>query len=414
MNFVELAVPFFILAMAVELAYGALRKNQTYRLNDALASLMMGSLSQLMGVLRLSFAAVVFATAVEFVGVTAWTPQHLWHWVLAFVAYDFCYYWKHRCGHEWRIMWASHSAHHQSEEYNLSTALRQTSTDYIGFVFYLPMYLAGTPAFVMISVGTLNLVYQFWVHTQHVKRLGVLDYVLVTPSNHRVHHAKNPRYIDKNYGGFFILWDRLFGTFCDESDEEVPVYGITHGLRSWNPLWANAVVWWQTLVLALEAPRWRDKIAVWFKGPSWFPAGVERLPDDPVDLAQQYDPPAPQSSKAYVFLQYWVLTAAAFTLTALQGDLARPAVFVLFGLIAGSMFVVGVWLENRRQRFAVDLIRALVMLSAGLWLPLLSAQTQDWIFALQVLGLANIALLAGLYALQHGHDTSAAAHQSGS
>ena len=142
MNFVEIAIPFFILAMAVELAYGAWKRNQTYRLNDAVASLMMGSLSQLVGVLRLSFAAVVFAGAVELMGVVAWAPEHWWHWVAAFVAYDLCYYWKHRFGHEWRIMWASHSAHHQSEEYNLSTALRQTSTDYIGFVFYLPMYLA--------------------------------------------------------------------------------------------------------------------------------------------------------------------------------------------------------------------------------------------------------------------------------
>ena len=253
MNFVELAIPFFILAMAIELAYGAWKKNQTYRLNDALASLMMGSLSQLIGVLRLSFAAVVIASAVQLLGVVAWAPEYWWHWVAAFVAYDFCYYWKHRFGHEWRILWASHSAHHQSEEYNLSTALRQTSTDYIGFVFYLPMYLAGTPAYVMISVGTLNLVYQFWVHTQHVNRLGILDYVLVTPSNHRVHHAKNPNYIDKNYGGFFIIWDRLFGTFCDEREDEKPVYGITHDLRSWNPLWANAIVWWQTLILAVRA-----------------------------------------------------------------------------------------------------------------------------------------------------------------
>ena len=116
MNFVEIAIPFFILAMVVELAYGAWKKNQTYRLNDAVASLMMGSLSQLVCVLRLSFAAVVFAGAVELLGVVAWTPEHWWHWVAAFVAYDFCYYWKHRFGHEWRIMWASHSAHHQREE----------------------------------------------------------------------------------------------------------------------------------------------------------------------------------------------------------------------------------------------------------------------------------------------------------
>ena len=121
-------------------------------------------------------------------------------------------------------MWASHAAHHQSEEYNLSTALRQTGTDYIGFVFYLPMYLAGTPVEVIVSVGSLNLVYQFWVHTEHVRRLGVLDYIFVTPSNHRVHHAKNPSYIDKNYGGVFVLWDRAFGTFEDEREDEPVSY----------------------------------------------------------------------------------------------------------------------------------------------------------------------------------------------
>ena len=402
MNFVELAIPFFSLAMAIELAYGAWKKNQTYRLNDALASLMMGSLSQLIGVLRLSFAAVVIASAVQLLGVVAWAPEYWWHWVAAFVAYDFCYYWKHRFGHEWRILWASHSAHHQSEEYNLSTALRQTSTDYIGFVFYLPMYLAGTPAYVMISVGTLNLVYQFWVHTQHVNRLGILDYVLVTPSNHRVHHAKNPNYIDKNYGGFFIIWDRLFGTFCDEREDEKPVYGITHDLRSWNPLWANAIVWWQTLILAVRAPRWRDKCAVWFRGPGWFPQGLEPRHEDPVSWSERFNPEVPQSTKIYVFVQYVVLTAAGFALTAMQGDVARPFVLATFGLIAGSMYVAGLWLEHRPYRFIVDLSRALMLLSAGLWMPLLATGAGGAIEVMQALGAANLLLLAGLFTLQRG------------
>ena len=408
MNFVEIAVPFFILAMAVELAYGAWKKQQTYRLNDAVASLMMGSLSQLMGVLRLSFSAVVFASAVELVGVVPWQASAWWHWVAAFIAYDFCYYWKHRCGHQWRIMWASHSAHHQSEEYNLSTALRQTSTDYIGFVFYLPMYLAGTPVYVMISVGTLNLVYQFWVHTQHVDRMGVLDYLLVTPSNHRVHHAKNPRYIDKNYGGFLIVWDRLFGTFCDEQRDEKPIYGITHGLRSWNPIWANAIVWWDTLVLAAKAPRWRDKISVWFKGPGWLPHGLEPKRADPVGWHEQYDPEAPQSSKAYVFAQYWVLTGAGFALTGLQGELAQPAVVAIFALVAGSMYVTGLWLEHRQYRFWADGTRAGLMLSAGLWLPLLSQNVESWVLAMQVLGVVNALLLIGLYWLQRSQSVAAA------
>ena len=410
MNFVEIAIPFFILAMLVELAYGAWKQHQTYRLNDAVASLMMGSLSQLMGVLRLSFSAVVFTSAVELAGVVPWQATAWWHWVAAFIAYDFCYYWKHRCGHEWRIMWASHSAHHQSEEYNLSTALRQTSTDYIGFVFYLPMYLAGTPAYVMISVGTLNLVYQFWVHTQHVDRMGMLDYLLVTPSNHRVHHAKNPRYIDKNYGGFLIVWDRLFGTFCDEQRDEKPIYGITHGLRSWNPIWANAVVWWDTLMLAVKAPRWRDKISVWFKGPGWFPQGLEPSRDDPLGWHEHYDPQAPQSSKAYVFAQYWVLTGAGFALIASQAELAQPALVANFALIAGSMYVASLWLEHRQYRFWADGARAVLMLSAGLWMPLLSQNVAGWVWAVQVLGVANAVLLIGLYWLQQGQGETTAAN----
>lgn len=410
MNFVEIAIPFFILAMLVELAYGAWKQHQTYRLNDAVASLMMGSLSQLMGVLRLSFSAVVFTSAVELAGVVPWQATAWWHWVAAFIAYDFCYYWKHRCGHEWRIMWASHSAHHQSEEYNLSTALRQTSTDYIGFVFYLPMYLAGTPVYVMISVGTLNLVYQFWVHTQHVDRMGMLDYLLVTPSNHRVHHAKNPRYIDKNYGGFLIVWDRLFGTFSDEQRDEKPIYGITHGLRSWNPIWANAVVWWDTLMLAVKAPRWRDKISVWFKGPGWFPQGLEPSREDPLGWHEHYDPQAPQSSKAYVFAQYWVLTGAGFALIASQAELARPALVANFALIAGSMYVASLWLEHRQYRFWADGARAGLMLSAGLWMPLLSQNVAGWVWAVQVLGVANAVLLIGLYWLQQGQGETTAAN----
>ena len=410
MNFVEIAIPFFILAMLVELAYGAWKQHQTYRLNDAVASLMMGSLSQLMGVLRLSFSAVVFTSAVELAGVVPWQATAWWHWVATFIAYDFCYYWKHRCGHEWRIMWASHSAHHQSEEYNLSTALRQTSTDYIGFVFYLPMYLAGTPVYVMISVGTLNLVYQFWVHTQHVDRMGMLDYLLVTPSNHRVHHAKNPRYIDKNYGGFLIVWDRLFGTFCDEQRDEKPIYGITHGLRSWNPIWANAVVWWDTLMLAVKAPRWRDKISVWFKGPGWFPQGLEPSRDDPLGWQEHYDPQAPQSSKAYVFAQYWLLTGAGFALIASQAELAQPALVANFALIAGSMYVASLWLEHRQYRFWADGARAVLMLSAGLWMPLLSQNVAGWVWAVQVLGVANSVLLIGLYWLQQGQGETTAAN----
>ena len=172
-------------------------------------------------------------------------------------------------------MWASHIAHHQSEEFNLSTALRQTGTDYIGFVFYIPLYLAGVPAAAVITVGSLNLIYQFWVHTEHIRRLGPLEWIFVTPSNHRVHHARNPEYIDRNYGGVFILWDRMFGTFKDERADMPCVYGITTGLKSWNPLWANLHFWSDTAKLAWRTRSWGDKLRIWFKPPGWYPSDLD-------------------------------------------------------------------------------------------------------------------------------------------
>ena len=191
----------------------------------------MGLLSRLIGILRLGFSAIIITWCLGFLGIEQWVATEWWHWALAFVAYDFFYYWKHRFGHEWRILWASHVAHHQSEEFNLSTALRQTSTDYIGFLFYMPMYLVGTPVEVMVSVGSLNLVYQFWVHTEHIGHLGFLEKIFITPMNHRIHHAKNKEYIDANYGGVFVIWDRMFGTYTPQRKDLKPVYGTATPLN---------------------------------------------------------------------------------------------------------------------------------------------------------------------------------------
>jgi sterol desaturase/sphingolipid hydroxylase (fatty acid hydroxylase superfamily) len=208
---------------------------------------------------------------VQWLGVHQWSMDSAWQWVAAFVAYDFCYYWKHRFGHEWRIMWASHIAHHQSEEFNLSTALRQTGTDYIGFVFYIPLYLAGVPAAAVITVGSLNLIYQFWVHTEHIRRLGPLEWIFVTPSNHRVHHARNPEYIDKNYGGVLIIFDRLFGTY--EPEVEEVEYGIPRQIRSYNFLVLNFhefVDMWRDVFA--PGPLWQRLKHLW-KPPEWERAG---------------------------------------------------------------------------------------------------------------------------------------------
>ncbi len=386
MNYVQLAIPFFILAMLLEFLFGVVRKRQTYRLNDTVNSLQMGVLSRLVGVLRLGFSAVVFTWLMSLFGITQWSAEHWWQWALAFIGYDFCYYWKHRFGHQWRLMWSSHAAHHQSEEYNLSTALRQTGTDYIGFVFYLPMYLLGTPVEVIVSVGSLNLVYQFWVHTEHVGRLGIFDYILVTPSNHRVHHAKNPSYIDKNYGGVFVLWDRLFGTFADERQEEPCRYGITHQLGSWNPIWANFHVWWDTLMLSIRARRWRDKWLVWFKGPAWRPVDLA-LSSDAGWQQEKFDPSASIFAKAYTFGQFWVVTYAALMLQAEQANLPRSFVLSAFVVLVAAVCIQGYWLEDRKGALLLEWGRLGILLGVTLGMSTLwpgSSVAQDLVEPLYV------------------------------
>src|SRR6185503_10155831 len=150
----------------------------------------------------------------------------VWVWLVGLLVYDFLYYWHHRLGHEMAVLWAAHVVHHQSEDYNLSTALRQTSSGFLlGWIFYVPMALAGFPPLVFVVVGLIDLLYQYWIHTEVIGRLGWFDRVFASPSNHRVHHAVNDRYLDKNYGGILILWDRMFGTFADEDDAEPVVYG---------------------------------------------------------------------------------------------------------------------------------------------------------------------------------------------
>jgi alkylglycerol monooxygenase len=361
MNYVTVAIPFFILAMILEYVYGRVRRQQTYRLNDTVNSLTMGSLSRLKSVLALSFSGVVFSSVVSFLGVEPLATENLWIWVVAFIAYDFCYYWKHRMGHEWRILWAAHVAHHQSEKYNLSTALRQTGTDYIGFVFYLPLYIAGVPLEVVITVGSLNLIYQFWVHTEHVGKLGPLEWLLITPSNHRVHHARNPDYLDKNYGGVFIIWDRLFGTYQEELSDQPCVYGISRGLNSWNPIWANVHVWYETALISLRTARLRDKILVWFRGPGWYPA--DQTPSDQPDWRKpSFDPEMSRFTGAYCFVQYWLLTGMGLAMLGYQASLPRELVLMMFFWFCYSFFALGRLMEQEGQGRKHEWLRQIMLL----------------------------------------------------
>ena len=268
---IVLATPVFLLLIAAEVAWGVLRKRNTYRLNDAVNSISLGMLSQVSAVLTRLLRIGIY-TAV-FGWVSWWHNDAFWTspvgWLLALVFYDFCYYWLHRAGHRVALLWAAHVVHHQSEEYNLSTALRQTGSGWLaGWLFYLPLAVAGVPPLVFAVVALVDLLYQFWVHTRLVGSLGWFDRVFCAPSNHRVHHATNPRYLDRNYAGVFIVWDKLFGTFEPEADDERIRYGIVKQLGSFNLLHAVFHEWIGIAQDMRRAP-WRHKLSYLVREPGW-------------------------------------------------------------------------------------------------------------------------------------------------
>jgi sterol desaturase/sphingolipid hydroxylase (fatty acid hydroxylase superfamily) len=339
MDLIALAIPFFLLALLAELVIDKFRGTGFYRANDAVNSLSAGTLSTTSGYFTGLLPAVI----------SAWVLQHfaileidlalfdlslrgLIFWMLALVAFDFCYYWAHRMGHEMSILWAAHAVHHQSEDYNLSTALRQTSTGFLfSWIFYLPLFLLGMPFEVFVTVNALDLIYQFWVHTQHIGKLGWLDRVMVTPSNHRVHHAQNEIYIDRNYGGIFILWDRLFGSFQEELDDEPVVFGVRKPLQSWNPLWANFQVYHYLWFDARHTRRWKDKIGIWFRRTGWRPDDMEaRYPKRRTDIStfEKFDPPLDSRLRRYVIMHLVLSALGVLGIGALYASKGAAAVLL--------------------------------------------------------------------------------------
>ncbi len=371
MNYVLYAVPFFFLLIGLELLADRWRGVSTYRLADSINSLSTGVLSTTSGLLTKGLGLLTYSFAWQHWGLFELSAQSLWVWLFAFVFYDFCYYWNHRLGHERNVLWAAHSVHHQSEDYNLSTALRQTSSGFIfGWIFYLPMALFGVPPLVFLSVAALNLLYQFWVHTRHVPKLGWFEWIFITPSNHRVHHAQNAVYMDRNYGGVFILWDRLFATFQEELDDEPVIFGVTTPLASWNPLWANLQFYVQLWRDAVRAESLWDKLRIWFMRTGWRPADVAaKYPMSKLDLAQfaKFEVPLSGAQKLYAALQFVLYVSAGSYLLVLGGSQTLPVLLLGWAWMAFGLYVLGVWLENRPAAVWLEALRLLLNLPA-LWL----------------------------------------------
>ena len=351
MDYVEIAVPFFLLALLLELTYGKIINHNTYRLNDTISSLFMGSLRGTSGILKIGFSGYIYYQIETYFAL--WRmDSSLWiTWIFAFIAYDFFYYWFHRISHERQIFWASHVAHHQSEEYNLSTALRQTGTGFfISWIFYIPLFLIGVPSYVMVSVASINLIYQFWVHSRHIPKLGWYELFFVTPSNHRVHHAQNDIYIDKNYGGVFIVWDRLFSTFQEEQENEECIYGIRGAIKTFDPVKANIHVYQKIIRDLAFSISFKNFFNVLTARTGWSPSGstIESPKEKFIyEDFEKHDPVVTPFTKFYALTQFLCMTYAAVVIFA-DKNMEYDHGVILLCIVIFSMFCTAKWLDAEK------------------------------------------------------------------
>jgi sterol desaturase/sphingolipid hydroxylase (fatty acid hydroxylase superfamily) len=266
LNLIQLAIPGFIALLLLEAVLDAIMRRDLYQFKDTAASLIMGTGNVILGlvskIMVLAIFTVVHRFAIFKIG------YQWWAWVLLFFAEDFTYYVFHRTSHECRLFWASHVIHHSSQRYNLGTALRQTWTgSFMSFVFWLWLPLVGFEPVMVLTMQAISLIYQFWIHTELIRSMGPLEWIINTPSHHRVHHGSNQRYLDRNHAGILIIWDRMFGTYVPEA--EAPVYGLTKNINSYNPLRIAFHEWIDIWNDVRSVSSWHLKLRYVFGRPGW-------------------------------------------------------------------------------------------------------------------------------------------------
>ena len=299
-----IAMPLFLALILIEKLYGYYKGEDTAPIMDSVSSISSGIINSLKDVLGLSVTLLSYE----------WMSQHLALFqqeititsiIIAFIAIDFYGYWSHRLAHQINFLWNKHAIHHSSEEFNLSCALRQSISSFVNlFTFLLiPAAILGVPAKVIAITLPIHLFLQFWYHTKHIKKLGFLEQIIVTPSHHRVHHAINPEYMDKNHGQIFIFWDKLFGTYQEELDSVPAVFGITRPAQTWNPFRINFQHLWLLISDAWRAENWKDKCTIWFKPTGWRPENFEeKYPVTKISNVYSFNKYGTQHSN---ILMYW-------------------------------------------------------------------------------------------------------------
>lgn len=366
-KYIALSIPLFFLFIGMELLYGLWKGIRLYRFNDTLNNLSQGIGQQLMEIFLKSGLFLFYLFVFEHVRLFS-IPVTGRSWFLLFIGVDFFYYWFHRLSHEVNALWAAHVVHHQSEEYNLSVALRQSWFQGIfSTFFYLPLALIGFDPVQFVTVVAFNTLCQCWIHTRLIGKLGPVEWVLNTPSHHRVHHGSDPDYLDKNHGGTLIIWDRLFGTFCEEREE--PVYGITTPLASWNPVWANLHYWRDLLRWSGSTEGSFQPLEMFVRPPGWLPAALSG-PQRPKAVCWRrqhpYDADSPPAWHGFVLFQFLLSLSAATALIFLESKLDGVLLVIGTLYVLSKLLWTGAVLEGKAWAGASALVRDL-LLTVGSW-----------------------------------------------
>lgn len=357
-NPIIISIPVYFLLIGIELVIQFYSKRKIYRLNDAITNISCGITQQITG----AFISVLMIAMYQYV-YEYWFFTHIpvtwWSVTVLVLAVDFCYYWAHRMSHEVNLFWGGHVVHHQSEDYNFSVALRQGSFQGLWtFWFYMPLAFIGFDTVTFLLISALNTVYQFWIHTETIGKLPKpIELIFNTPSHHRVHHGRNPKYIDKNHAGSLIIWDRMFGTFQEE--EERPTYGITKPLNTWNPLWANVQHYADMYAQLKKTTGVSNKWNILFNKPGWRPVdqgGMMQVPDVQ-NLTSKYDTQPAVRLSLYVLAQFaLVLVITALYLFQMESlGIGHKVAFSV--LIIWSVAQFGLLLDSRREWYLLEYVR---------------------------------------------------------
>lgn len=306
-------MPIFLILILLEKAYGYYKGEDTAPNMDSVASVSSGMVNSVKDVLGLSITLISYDWIVSKIAIFN-LEASVTAYIIGFIVIDFYGYWSHRLSHQINFLWNKHAIHHSSEEFNLACALRQPVSSFVNlFTFLLiPAAFLGVPAKVIAVTLPIHLFLQFWYHTKHIKKIGFLEKILVSPSHHRVHHAINPEYMDKNHSQIFIFWDKLFGTFQEELETVPPVFGITRPANTWNPIRINFQHLWLLITDAWRAENWKDKCTIWFKPTGWRPENFEeKYPVYKITNVYDFNKYGTQHSNK---LMYWSLFQASITL----------------------------------------------------------------------------------------------------